>query len=85
VSKVGAEGLECVAWPERGVGVAVKCEDGAPRATEPAVLAMLERIGALGPAELGALESFRRPHIINAVGLEVGRIEAELRPVTESA
>ncbi|MFI5370914.1 MAG: asparaginase [Candidatus Eisenbacteria bacterium] len=82
VSKVGAEGLECVAWTERGVGVAVKCEDGAPRATEPAVLAVLEGIGALGPAELGALESFRRPHITNAVGLEVGRIEAELRPPT---
>ena len=81
LSKVGAEGLECVAWHERGLGIAVKCEDGATRATEPATLALLERLGALGAAERGALESFRRPRIANAVGLDVGWIEAEIRPI----
>jgi L-asparaginase II len=81
LSKVGAEGLECVAWRERGLGLAVKCEDGASRATEPATLALLERLGALGETERMALDSFRRPRITNAVGLDVGRIEAEIRPL----
>jgi L-asparaginase II len=81
LSKVGAEGLECVAWSERGLGIAVKCEDGSSRATEPATLALLERLGALTGSENAALESFRHPRITNAVGLEVGRIEAELRPI----
>jgi L-asparaginase II len=81
LSKVGAEGLECVAWTERGLGVAVKCEDGAQRATEPATLALLERLGALGETERQTLASFRSPRITNAVGLDVGRIEADLRPI----
>jgi L-asparaginase II len=81
LSKVGAEGLECVAWSERGLGIAVKCADGASRATEPATLALLERLGAIGETEGAALEPFRRPRITNAVGLEVGRIEAEIHTI----
>ena len=41
-----------------------------------AVIALLERLGVYGPAELAALESFHHPVLINAAGRRVGRIEA---------
>ncbi len=78
-AKVGAEGLECVAWAERGLGLALKCEDGTGRATEPATVHMLERLGALEADGLERLERFRHPRVTNVVGLEVGRLEVRLR------
>lgn len=79
VAKGGAEGLLLVALTDRGHGVAIKCEDGATRAIAPAALAVLERLGALPPAEDAALAVLGRPRVTNVVGLDVGSIEAELR------
>lgn len=78
VAKSGAEGLECIGWPERGIGIALKCEDGAMRAIEPATVALLDRLGALDATASARLERFRRPVVTNVVGLEVGRLEARL-------
>ncbi|HEY0970521.1 MAG TPA: asparaginase [Gemmatimonadales bacterium] len=47
VAKVGAEGVHCIALPELGLGVAVKVHDGTARAQYPAVLRMLQHLGAL--------------------------------------
>lgn len=62
LSKVGAEGVHCACVPELGIGVAVKVEDGASRAQSPALLALLQHVGAL-PAELPPrlAEFARRP------------------------
>jgi len=79
VSKVGAEGLECVAIPEHGLGLVTKCEDGNLRAGGPATLAVLEHLGLLTPAEIEALAPLRRPAITNVRGLAVGAIEAEVQ------
>jgi L-asparaginase II len=49
--KIGAEGVHCAMLVGRGVGVAVKAEDGAVRAQYPALLALLQHLGAL-PATL---------------------------------
>lgn len=60
--KIGAEGVHCVALPEQGIGIALKVEDGAARAQYPALLALLQHVGALPetlPARLAELE--RRP------------------------
>ena len=78
VAKGGAEGLECSGVVESGVGVAVKCEDGASRAAGPAMLAVLEHLGALPQAARAGLETMRSPLLHNAAGLEVGAIEVEL-------
>ena len=51
VPKLGAEGVHCACVPEMGLGVAVKVEDGANRAQYPAMLRMLQLVGAL-PATL---------------------------------
>ncbi|MEO5618637.1 MAG: asparaginase [Candidatus Eisenbacteria bacterium] len=83
VSKGGAEGLECVGWPDRGLGVAVKCEDGATRAVSPAVVLVLEQLGALDPEARRRLEPWAQPVIRNAAGRDVGCLRAEIRsPVT---
>src|SRR5262249_11849060 len=47
VAKGGAEGLECVGWPAKGLGLAIKCEDGATRAVAPALVSLLEQLGAV--------------------------------------
>jgi L-asparaginase II len=49
VAKGGAEGLICLAGPG-GVGVALKSEDGAPRAHRPALALFLARLGVEVPA-----------------------------------
>lgn len=45
--KTGAEGVFCAAIPEYGLGVALKCDDGATRAAEIMMSAVLRHIGVL--------------------------------------
>jgi L-asparaginase II len=79
VAKGGAEGLECLGLPERALGLAVKVEDGSTRAVGPAVIEVLDHLGALSDAERQRLEALRVPKLRNVAGLEVGRIEAGVR------
>ncbi|MBI5711298.1 MAG: asparaginase [Candidatus Eisenbacteria bacterium] len=79
LAKGGAEGLKCLALPERRLGVALKCEDGQARALGPAVVALLERLGALDAERLSALAEWREPVMKNAAGIEVGTLRAEIR------
>jgi L-asparaginase II len=44
VAKLGAEGLLCMAVPERGLGVAIKDGDGNQRGLGPAAIAVLEQL-----------------------------------------
>jgi L-asparaginase II len=71
--KTGAEGVYCAALPEQGLGIAVKCDDGAGRAAEVTMAAMLARFLPLD-ADLLALEPFVRPVLRNWRGIEVGTI-----------
>ena len=71
--KTGAEGVYGAALPEQGLGIAVKSDDGAGRAAEVAIAAMLARFLPLD-ADLVALEPFVRPVLRNWRGVEVGTI-----------
>ncbi len=51
LAKVGAEGVHSAALLDRGIGIAVKVEDGNARAQYPAVVRLLQHLGAL-PATL---------------------------------
>jgi L-asparaginase II len=84
VAKGGAEGLECVAIPRRGLGVAVKCQDGQSRAVPPATIALLEQMGELSSEERARLEEARRPRVFNHAGIEVGFMEPALEILTPS-
>ncbi len=74
VSKVGAEGVHCALLTDRGIGVAVKVEDGAQRAQVPALLRVLQELGAL-PSQLSPrLQEWMRRPVKNTRGESVGDV-----------
>jgi L-asparaginase II len=76
ISKVGAEGVHSVAIFDQQIGFTIKVEDGATRAQYPAVLRMLEYLGAL-PARLSPrLAEYARSRIRNTRGEVVGELFA---------
>jgi L-asparaginase II len=70
--KGGAEGVFCGALPEHGLGIAIKCDDGAGRAAEVMMANVLIRL--LGGDAL--LTKYARPPVRNWRGTVVG----EMRP-----
>lgn len=52
--KTGAEGVYCAAVPELGLGIALKAEDGATRAAEAMVAAVLAHVFASADPDLAA-------------------------------
>jgi L-asparaginase II len=85
VAKGGAEGLECIGLLGRGLGLVVKCEDGANRAAGPAAIALLDQLGVLQETDRMQLESLRAPRLRNHSGLEVGRLEVQVEVATPSS
>ncbi|HEY2954409.1 MAG TPA: asparaginase [Candidatus Eisenbacteria bacterium] len=85
VAKGGAEGLQCVGIPGRGLGLALKCEDGQGRGVAPAVIALLEQIGEIGAADRERLRDLARPVLRNHAGLEVGFLETSIRVASPAA
>lgn len=66
IIKGGAEGVSMGALPERGIGFALKCEDGNGRGVDEAVAAVLHQLGAL-PERVSMNTPLR-----NRAGTEVG-------------
>jgi L-asparaginase II len=71
-TKTGAEGVFCAALPELGLGLAVKADDGATRAAQVMIAALIARFLALSDAERTRFEPFLSPTLRNWNGLEVG-------------
>ncbi|SMC05423.1 asparaginase [Sulfobacillus thermosulfidooxidans DSM 9293] len=74
VAKGGAEAVFCLGIPEKGLGLAVKIDDGMSRTIPPVVIHALEDMGILSAQELMALSEVKIPILRNHRGLEVGRI-----------
>ena len=75
--KVGAEGVYCAALPERGLGVALKVDDGNnARAAEVVMAALIEAQVALDDDETRLMRSLSDVCLKNWNGLEVGRLRA---------
>lgn len=71
-AKTGAEGVFCGAIPGMGLGIAIKCEDGAARAAE---VIMAKVVAVLLGAEVeDRLRGFVEPPISNWNGRGVGRL-----------
>lgn len=81
-AKVGAEGYYCAGVPARGLGVAIKVEDGAARAVEPALLAVLRMIDAIGEDEMVALAAYAEPAVVNTRGDRVGSVRIAIEGST---
>jgi L-asparaginase II len=69
--KTGAEGVFVAIVPERRMGIAVKIADGATRASEAVITALLVRLGVLDPEHPTAIARMR-PDIRNWDGLVTG-------------
>lgn len=76
--KVGAEGVFCAAVPELGFGIALKCDDGAGRAADVMIAAVLARLLADDLMLADSLNKAARPVLKNWNGIEV----ASLRPTS---
>jgi L-asparaginase II len=74
--KTGAEGVHCAALPEIGLGVAIKCDDGAGRAAEALMAAVIRRFLPLSDAERAGFDPLCDRVQKNWNGIEVGRIRA---------
>ncbi|WP_309084127.1 asparaginase [Chelativorans sp.] len=71
-TKTGAEGVFCAAIPELGLGIALKCDDGAGRAAEVMVAAVLRLLLAADDPLRAALAVMARPVLKNWREIEVG-------------
>jgi L-asparaginase II len=76
VCKGGAEGCHAVGLLQRGLGVAVKVEDGNPRALPAVLLSLLRRLGVLEGKLAGELAALERPAVLNTRGAVVGEVRA---------
>jgi L-asparaginase II len=72
--KTGAEGVYCGAVPALGLGIALKCDDGAGRAAEVMVAAVLQRLLAADAELSAALGAMARPMLENWNGIAVGAL-----------
>jgi L-asparaginase II len=66
--KIGAEGVYAGIVPEYGLGIALKIDDGATRAAETTIAAILDKLGLVGD---GAREFLHAP-VVNTRGASVG-------------
>lgn len=74
--KTGAEGVFAAALPQQGIGIALKIDDGATRASECATAALLRRFGATAGAMDAALAAYAHIELRNWSGTPVGRVAA---------
>ena len=74
LAKVGAEGVHSVALLDRGIGLAVKVEDGNQRAQYPAVVRLLQMLDALPAALPPRLAELVVRPVRNTRGERVGAV-----------
>jgi L-asparaginase II len=81
VCKIGAEAVYAIGvlpserYP-RGLGIALKIEDGSYRGLAPAVIETLAQLGVLTDGERDELKSYHRPSIDNRRGVITGEVRA---------
>jgi L-asparaginase II len=74
--KTGAEGVFCGCVPHAGIGIALKCDDGAHRASEAAMAAVLAGLDVWTEDERSRIRSFARADLRNWRQLRVGELHA---------
>ena len=72
--KTGAEGVFCAAIPEKGIAIALKCEDGMTRAAEAMVAATLARFFETESEVHAALIAHATKPMRNWNGIHVGDV-----------
>jgi len=72
--KTGAEGVYCACIPHAELGVALKIDDGAARASEVAIASVLSGLDVWTAEEKTALEGFRHHDLANWRKIGVGEV-----------
>jgi L-asparaginase II len=73
--KIGAEAVHAIGVVGGGLGLALKIDDGGPRALSALVVGLLEAFGLLEASELAGLSGWRSERLENVAGRVVGRTE----------
>ena len=76
--KTGAEGVYCAAFPELGYGVALKIDDGATRASQAVMEALINQFLPLDDDMKQKLRALGEPHLRNWNKIDVGAVRAVL-------
>ena len=74
--KTGAEGVYCGCIPHAGLGIALKCDDGAGRAAEMAMAAVLAQLDVWTVEERAVLARLSRRDLENWRHIHVGELRA---------
>lgn len=72
--KSGAEGVFCAALPELGLGIALKCDDGAERSSAAMAASVLAQLLKSDEALSARLDELARPAVTSRKGEAVGTI-----------
>jgi len=72
--KTGAEGVYCACIPHAGLGIALKVDDGASRAAEVAIAAVVSALDVWTTEEKATLERFRHHGIQNWRKFDIGEV-----------
>ncbi|NVK34902.1 MAG: asparaginase [Rhodobacteraceae bacterium] len=78
-AKTGAEGVFCGSVPELGIGIALKCDDGATRGAESMMGAVLEVLLETDRDQAEVLDKYVNPPVLTRNKFEAGQV----RPSTE--
>lgn len=78
-AKTGAEGVFVAALPQQGIAMAVKCEDGATRAAEAMIAALLARYFEEGSTEQQTLLGMANRSMKNWNGIHVADVRVTTR------
>ncbi|EIM26595.1 asparaginase [Microvirga lotononidis] len=73
--KSGAEGVYCATLPELGYGIALKIDDGTPRASAVVMATLIQHLLSLSDVERTQVEALARPVLKNWNGIEVGHVQ----------
>lgn len=73
--KSGAEGVMVAILPEKGLGVALKVDDGATRGARAAMTALLARLGVI-EQEAPLFRKYADAPLVNFRGIDCGRLRA---------
>ena len=71
-AKIGADGVYGAAFPEYGLGLAIKIDDGSAKASEVVLNHIMDKIGVLDDANIQHKDSWLRPKVNNIQGFETG-------------
>jgi len=74
--KTGAEGVFGGVCLARGIGFALKIDDGASRAADAALGALLKLLGIIDRDGYLAASQFYQPTLKNSQGVAIGKIDA---------